>query len=242
MTNNSRRARLERSFEILQELNAVAEAVLQDFDLVELEPFRTDAELSLFRAAEDLEQEEDSGSSPLSTPPSARIPLPEDTLPPPSPPQDFSTPLNTPRGQSPVSRPPSPHSAMAAVHQIMPVRNDRGVPLWNDTNRDTVEQYFDELERIMLSRNIPDADKKPSACLYVPVEVSKRWKTLPTYRDATKTFQDFRTEVESFYVGADASHIFTRREYQDIVHTTGNAYCTATRHVPQIFHNGNIFL
>ena len=100
----------------------------------------------------------------------------------------------------------------------LPLRNERGAPQFDDSSRDTVEKYFSDLERLLGKHNIiREILKKLAAVDYPPADVGKRWKSLPTYDDAAKTYVQFKEEVLSFYIGNDASHIWTLREYNEVI-------------------------
>ena len=102
----------------------------------------------------------------------------------------------------------------------LPLRTDRGIPKWDDRDRESVEQYFDDLQRLFDRFTVTDeADKKSAALTYVPSDVSKRWKTLPefTNKPTPKTYDEFKAKVLTFYVGADVDQQFTMNEYDSIV-------------------------
>ena len=45
----------------------------------------------------------------------------------------------------------------------------------------------------------------------------KIWKSFAEYREATKMYDEFKTKVLSFFIGAGATHTFTIQEYNTIV-------------------------
>ena len=100
------------------------------------------------------------------------------------------------------------------------LRTDRGIPKWDDRDRESVEQYFDDLQRLFDRFTVTDeADKKSATLTYVPSDVSKRWKTLPefTNKPTLKTYDEFKAKVLTFYVGADVDQQFTMNKYNSIV-------------------------
>ncbi len=100
----------------------------------------------------------------------------------------------------------------------MPLSNERGTPQWVATSREGVQRYFRDLKRVMAKYQVTDdAERKEAALIYVPIDVAKRWESLPTYSDAAKTYSDFRDQVLSFYLGSDKDHKFTLREFDDVV-------------------------
>ncbi len=100
----------------------------------------------------------------------------------------------------------------------MPLSNERGTPQWVATSREGVERYFRDLERVMAKHQVvDDVEKKEAAVLYMPIEVAKRWESLPAFDDSSKSFVAFRDEILSFYLGSDKDHKFTLREYDELV-------------------------
>ncbi|RPD69225.1 hypothetical protein L226DRAFT_526689, partial [Lentinus tigrinus ALCF2SS1-7] len=98
----------------------------------------------------------------------------------------------------------------------MPLSNERGTPQWSSTSREGVERYFRDLERVMAKHQVADeAEKKEAALTYVPIDVAKRWESLPEYSAAD--YDGFKTTILGFYLGADAKHKFTVREFDEIV-------------------------
>ncbi|RPD76730.1 hypothetical protein L226DRAFT_569944 [Lentinus tigrinus ALCF2SS1-7] len=90
----------------------------------------------------------------------------------------------------------------------MPLSNERGTPQWSSTSREGVERYFRDLERVMAKHQVADeAEKKEAALTYVPIDVAKRWESLPQYSAAD--YDGFKTTILGFYLSADAKHKFT---------------------------------
>ena len=56
----------------------------------------------------------------------------------------------------------------------LPLRSKRGVPKWDDADRDSVEHYFKDLQRLFEKHAVhSDADRKAAALQYVPTSVSR---------------------------------------------------------------------
>ncbi|TFK77742.1 hypothetical protein K466DRAFT_473091, partial [Polyporus arcularius HHB13444] len=70
----------------------------------------------------------------------------------------------------------------------MPLSNERGTPQWVATSREGVERYFRDLERVMAKYQvIDDAERKEAALIYMPIDVAKRWESLPSFADVSKS-------------------------------------------------------
>ena len=63
---------------------------------------------------------------------------------------------------------------MVTPLQKLPLRSERGVPIWDDVDRESVECYFEDLERLFVKHEVTEeADKKAGAVIYVPTTVAK---------------------------------------------------------------------
>ena len=100
----------------------------------------------------------------------------------------------------------------------LPLRSKRGVPKWDDANRDSVECYFEDLQRLFEKYAVhSDADRKAAALQYVPTSVSRAWKSYTEYSDATKMYHNFTEKVLSFYVGSNDQHSFSIHDLDALV-------------------------
>ncbi|RPD61495.1 hypothetical protein L227DRAFT_610494 [Lentinus tigrinus ALCF2SS1-6] len=99
----------------------------------------------------------------------------------------------------------------------LPLRTDRGVPEWDETDRFSVQAYFDDVQRLITQYNVADImEQKKAAAMYVPVEIRQLWSTYASYRDQAKTFKDFRNDVLQYYLGNDKNQ-FTLSDYHRLV-------------------------
>lgn len=122
----------------------------------------------------------------------------------------------------PTALPPIPSQTIPSMASAdlskLPLRTERSAPQFDEDSKDTVERYFDDLERLLKKHGITDDQASKTAAIdYIPAGVAKRWKSLPTYADAQKTYVEFRTEVLSFYLGTDAQYTWTLREYNEVI-------------------------
>ena len=86
----------------------------------------------------------------------------------------------------------------------LPSRSKREVLKWDDADCNSVERYFEDLQRLFEKHAVhSSAGRKAAALQYVPTSVSRAWKSYTEYSDATKTYHDFTEKVLSFYVGSD---------------------------------------
>ncbi|KAI0739811.1 hypothetical protein C8Q80DRAFT_1079889, partial [Daedaleopsis nitida] len=99
-----------------------------------------------------------------------------------------------------------------------PLCTERGAPQFDNSSRDTIERYFDNLERLFgMHSIIASVVKKLAAIDYPPATVAKQWKSLPKYSDVSKTYDDFKEEVLSFYLRTDTAYTWTLCEYNESI-------------------------
>ncbi len=106
------------------------------------------------------------------------------------------------------------HVQLAAL----PLRTERSAPQFDEASRETIEQYSEDLERLLSKHHVDDdAAKKCAAIDYVSATVA-RWKLLPFY--AAGMYDTFKAEILEFYIGKDDNHQWTLREYNALVRDT----------------------
>lgn len=98
----------------------------------------------------------------------------------------------------------------------LPLRSDKGVPEWDETDRYSVSLYFDDVQQLIDRFAVTgNKDQKRAALLYVPTELRRLWSTYPEFTDDAKGFDDFRKAVLRFYAGDDANK-FTLTDYHSL--------------------------
>ena len=45
---------------------------------------------------------------------------------------------------------------MVTPLQKLPLRSERGVPIWDDVDRESVERYFEDLERLFAKHEVTE--------------------------------------------------------------------------------------
>ena len=111
---------------------------------------------------------------------------------------------------------------MATGVQAMPVRGERTCPKYDENDPRCLARYFDDLEALFDKHSVPNdaatqAARKTFAVRYLPRVIEASWRTIDEFRDATKTYGQFKTAVFGFYPGASATPEFTIEDLQDLV-------------------------
>ncbi|KAH8795237.1 hypothetical protein DL96DRAFT_1480819 [Flagelloscypha sp. PMI_526] len=89
-----------------------------------------------------------------------------------------------------------------------PGRYEKTAPQFVTAQVSSLKQYFDDLVKLFDAATADNAQqtevqKKGWAVFYVDPDTKQLWEKVPTYAEATRSFDDFRKEVMAFYPGAD---------------------------------------
>jgi hypothetical protein len=83
---------------------------------------------------------------------------------------------------------------------VMPIRGERGAPMFDQKQPHDIEQYFEQLETLFTRCKVEtDAKKKKFAMSFVGSEVADSWKALPKFKDPTKTYNNFKDSLFEVY-------------------------------------------
>jgi hypothetical protein len=103
-----------------------------------------------------------------------------------------------------------------ASHTPMPAQHDRSAPVFKYAY--DLPGYIDELERLFSEHGVTnDRDKINASLRYLPHYEMRVWKSFKAFTDTTKTWQQFKDEVISFYPGAAIEGLSTRSDLEAIV-------------------------
>ncbi|THH22513.1 hypothetical protein EUX98_g8185 [Antrodiella citrinella] len=95
----------------------------------------------------------------------------------------------------------------------MPLRSSRSAPTFDPARPTTIGNFFDDVEELLEHCGIRDATlSKRWACRYEPSEHTDRWKSVPEYSDASKTFPEFKAAIFAQYPGADGAKKYIRED------------------------------
>jgi hypothetical protein len=85
----------------------------------------------------------------------------------------------------------------------LPSRGERSAPSFAGGTEE-VSRYFSELDNLLALKGImTDTKKKQGALKYLATAVLERmWKACETYNNVTKTYEDFKDQIYSFYPGS----------------------------------------
>jgi len=89
---------------------------------------------------------------------------------------------------------------MTTSTPFMPVFGERTAPTFNGTHPNHLPRFFAQLEALFDRCNVSSELKKKSYMTsYAAFEIAELWEALPEYRDASKTYIDFRACLLGFY-------------------------------------------
>ncbi|KAE9387301.1 hypothetical protein BT96DRAFT_891162, partial [Gymnopus androsaceus JB14] len=92
---------------------------------------------------------------------------------------------------------------MAAIHPL-PARNERSAPKWDSKFEEQLPTFFEEFEAVATTAGINNNNTamKKGVLRYTDQQSMRFWRTLPTYKDAMKTWTEFKDKVLVHYPGA----------------------------------------
>ncbi|KAJ7499381.1 hypothetical protein FB451DRAFT_1428986 [Mycena latifolia] len=100
----------------------------------------------------------------------------------------------------------------------MPARGDRNAPTFDAAKPHELRRYFTDLEYLFTRAAITDnAEKKGHATQFLAVDDQETWEALPTFTDATKTYEEFKVDVLKLYSGNDEEHRFGLNELDALI-------------------------
>ncbi|KAE9394568.1 hypothetical protein BT96DRAFT_827501 [Gymnopus androsaceus JB14] len=89
--------------------------------------------------------------------------------------------------------------------QPLPARNERKAPKWDSQYEEQLPMFFEEFETVAKEAAIDSDDlkMKKEALRYVDAKTMRFWRSLDTFEDDQKTWDEFKKEVLSNYPGAE---------------------------------------
>lgn len=86
-----------------------------------------------------------------------------------------------------------------AAH-VMPIRGERGAPIFDQKRPNELGRYFDQLDTLFTRCNIQgDIEKKKFAVSFVEYEVADAWEALEEFSSIVKTYADFQQRLREVY-------------------------------------------
>jgi MIF4G domain len=100
----------------------------------------------------------------------------------------------------------------------LPTRNDVSAPHFDEDNPHDLETYFEELEYLFQKYSLYDAtERKRSAVRYVSVNVRELWQCAVAWDDHTRSYDDFKAEVYTFYPEVTDAFRYTPQDLDALV-------------------------
>ncbi|KAF7372138.1 hypothetical protein MVEN_00072700 [Mycena venus] len=100
----------------------------------------------------------------------------------------------------------------------MLARGDRNAPQFDSTKPHELRRYFTDLEFLLGRAAVTDnAEMKKRATRFLSVEDQEIWEGLPSFKDAQKSFSDFKAAVLKLYSGNDEDHRFGLNDLDALV-------------------------
>ncbi|KIK52173.1 hypothetical protein GYMLUDRAFT_251425 [Collybiopsis luxurians FD-317 M1] len=101
----------------------------------------------------------------------------------------------------------------------MPAHNECNAPKWDSRHEDRLPTFFKDFEIAAEAAQIDkDHSKmKTEALHYIDMEARRFWKTLPSFQNTTKTWEDFKKEVISNYPDAKEEPNYNLEDLKKVV-------------------------
>jgi hypothetical protein len=100
----------------------------------------------------------------------------------------------------------------------LPYRGERAAPTFNETQPEELERYFADLQDLFARHAIADLqERKQAAVKYLKFSTERLWKTANAWADATKTYEEFKTEIFKFYPGSTSDRTYTMQDLDALI-------------------------
>ena len=100
----------------------------------------------------------------------------------------------------------------------MPAKGHATAPSFDVNDPFAFHGYFLELEMLFKRCGITtDSDKKEWAVRYLTYTTAELWRSIPEFKDAAKTFEEFKKALRNLYPGADESHKYSITDLDRVV-------------------------
>ncbi|KAJ7176347.1 hypothetical protein C8R43DRAFT_872641, partial [Mycena crocata] len=100
----------------------------------------------------------------------------------------------------------------------MPARGDRNAPVFDSSKPHELRRYFTDLEFLLARAAVTDnGEMKRHATRFLSVEDQEIWEGLPTFTDATQSYNLFKAAVLKLYAGNDEERRFGLNDLDALV-------------------------
>ena len=90
----------------------------------------------------------------------------------------------------------------------MPVRGERGAPVFDPKQPNDLNRYFTQLEALFARCEVElERDKKHFATIYVEASTADSWEALSEYSDPDKTYADLKRKLQQIYNQGEMRYI-----------------------------------
>ncbi|KAJ6494138.1 hypothetical protein DFH09DRAFT_946866 [Mycena vulgaris] len=100
----------------------------------------------------------------------------------------------------------------------MPARGDRNAPTFDSAKPHELRRYFTDLEYLFTRAAVTDStEKKRHSTRFLTVEDQETWEALPTFTEATKTYEQFKADALKLYSGNDEERRFALNDLDALI-------------------------
>ncbi len=100
----------------------------------------------------------------------------------------------------------------------MPPRGDRTAPTFDPSKPRELKRFFSELQYHFDAANVTDeTEKKNHATRYLNFDVAELWESLPSFSDASQTYDNLRAAVFELYPAADDEYRYTISDLESLI-------------------------
>ncbi|KAF7347119.1 hypothetical protein MVEN_01466100 [Mycena venus] len=108
--------------------------------------------------------------------------------------------------------------ANAPPPTLMPACGDHNAPQFDSSKPHELRRYFTDLEYLLGCAAVTDdTEMKKHATRFLSVEDQEIWEGLPSFKDASKSFADFKAAIVKLYSGNDEDRHFELNDLDALV-------------------------
>jgi len=98
------------------------------------------------------------------------------------------------------------------------MRNERAAPVFNTDRPRELPRFFEDLEQLMERAHIKaSADMKKQVVRYVDFETEQVWKTIPEFKDANATYDQYKAAIMVHYPDASGDYVYSIRDMDMLI-------------------------
>ena len=123
----------------------------------------------------------------------------------------------------------------------MPPRNDSTAPKWDESRPRELNQYFRELEYLLVDCSVNDNNqKKEYATRYLSYDTAETWLGLPKFNN--HTYAKWKAAVLHLYSGAGELACYTLQDLKQLINQTFSTSITTLGHFSDYYRDFQLLI